>query len=263
MGPMSTGSEVRQTCRSNAYRGPTGLFAAGFVQANLVAVPQEYSAEFLKFCRLNQAACPLLEVTTPGDTGLTRLADGVDLRTDLPEYRVWRDGVSSLRREVKTEWRDNLVSFLIGCSFSFDWALDAAGIEVEHRVRGARSAVYRTNQRCHAVGRFRGPLLVSTRVVRAADVASVVELTRHYPLAHGAPVHAGAPEQLGIGDLRSPFEGDAPEVSRGSVPLFWACGVTTHAVLEESRIPFAITHRAGCMLVSDVLIADIRDRAEL
>jgi uncharacterized protein YcsI (UPF0317 family) len=242
---------VRARIRSG-LRLPTAGFAPGFAQANLVALPREAAFDFMLFAQRNPKPFPLLDVTDPGATG-TVLAPGADLRTDLPAYRVWRDGeIVASPGDVTEVWRDDLVTFLIGCSFTFENALLAAGVPVRHLEQGTNVPMFRTSIECRPAGVFSGPLVVSMRPVPAAKVATAVQVSARYPAVHGAPVHVGSPEELGIVDLSAPDYGDPVGFEPGDVPVFWACGVTPQAALEAVKLPFVITHEPGHMLLTDV-----------
>jgi uncharacterized protein YcsI (UPF0317 family) len=238
------------------YRGgfvaPTAGWAKGFTQANLVALPRDWAYDMLLFAQRNPQPVPLLDVTEPGERQC-RLAPDADLSTDLPRYRVWRDGeLVEEPTDVSGLWHDDLVAFLIGCSFTFEAALSDAGVPLRHIDQSRNVSMYRTNIDCRPAGRLSGPLVVSMRPIPAAQVATAVRVTARMPEVHGAPVHVGAPEELGIDDLGSPDFGDAVDAERGDVPVFWACGVTPQAALMASRPPFAITHAPGHMFVTDV-----------
>jgi uncharacterized protein YcsI (UPF0317 family) len=242
---------VRARFRSGA-RVPTAGLVPGYTQVNLVALPREVAFDFMLFAQRNPKPVPLLDVTDPGATG-TVLAPGADLRTDLPAYRIWSGGVVvSSPDSVTSVWRDDLVTFLIGCSFTFENALLAAGVPVRHVEQGTNVPMFRTSVECRPAGVFSGPMVVSMRPVPAAKVATAVRVTARYPAVHGAPVHVGAPEELGIRDLSAPDYGDPVEFAAGDVPVFWACGVTPQAALESARLPFAITHEPGHMLITDI-----------
>lgn len=251
--PMPPGmrpAALRAAFRRGLSR-PTAGLAPGAVQANLVAVPRDWAYDVLLFAQRNPRACPVLDVTEPG-SATTALAPDADLRTDLPLYRVWRNGV--LHKEIPgaaSEWRADLVTFLIGCSFTFEGALTAAGIEVRHVAAGSNVPMYLTDRACRPAGRLHGNLVVSMRPVPADRVADAVRISGRFPAVHGAPVHVGDPAGLGIKDLARPDFGAAVEVRPGEVPLFWACGVTPQAAVMASGVPFAITHAPGHMLVTD------------
>lgn len=247
-----TGRAVRAACRRGEWSGPTSGLAPGFAQANLVIVPQEFAEDFRLFCLNNPQPCPLLEMTQPGDPTPHAFAPDSDLRTDLPRYRVWTDGrLSGEPSDITDLWRDDLVSFLIGCSFTFDAALLSAGLPVRHVEQGCNVPMYRTSIACVEAGPFRGPLVVSMRPLPAADVARAKEITAQFPHFHGPPVHAGDPREIGIADIASPDFGDAVEIREGEVPVFWACGVTPQCALIEARLPLAMTHSPGHMFVTD------------
>lgn len=233
---------------------PTAGHAPGLTQANMICLPREWAYDFLLFAQRNPQACPVLDVTEPGSHS-TFLADNADLRTDLPLYRVWRDGqlaqeVSDVR-ELWTEHTD-LVSFLIGCSFTFETDLLTAGIDVRHISEGCNVPMYRTQRACRPAGRLQGDMVVSMRPIPADRVADAVKITARYPGVHGAPVHVGEPGLLGIEDITRPDFGDAVTIRPGEIPVFWACGVTPQAVVMASRVPFAISHAPGHMFITDV-----------
>jgi uncharacterized protein YcsI (UPF0317 family) len=248
---MTTPAEARAKFRAG-YAEPTTGWCPGATQANLVMVPRDWAYDVLLFAQRNPKPCPVLDVTDPGSVA-TPLAPGADLRTDVPRYRVWRDGqLVEEPADVRHVWRDDLVTFVIGCSFSFETGLVEAGIRLRHVDEGRNVAMFTTNRECRPAGRLHGPLVVSMRPVRADQVATAVQVSGRMPAVHGAPVHIGAPSALGITDLAAPDFGDAVRVEEGEVPVFWACGVTPQAALMASRPPFAITHAPGYMLITDV-----------
>lgn len=231
---------------------PTTGWAAGFTQANMVVLPKEWAFDMLLFGQRNPQPVPLLDVTDPGAVSSV-LAPDADLRTDLPRYRVWRNGVLVGEPDNVLElWNDDLVTFLIGCSFSFESALIDAGVPLRHLEQGRNVAMYRTDILCRPAGRLSGPLVVSMRPIPASQVATAVQVTARMPSVHGAPVHVGSPLSLGIADLSTPDFGDAVDAHDGDVPVFWACGVTPQAALMASKPPLAITHAPGFMFVTDV-----------
>jgi uncharacterized protein YcsI (UPF0317 family) len=229
---------------------PTAGWSSGFAQANLIAVPTDLAGDFKLFAERNPASCPLLDVT---ETTTTALADGADLRTDLPAYRIWQRGdcVAEVL-DATPYWRDDLVTFLIGCSFTFEGALAAAGIALRHIDENVNIPMFRTNRTCETAGVFAGPLVVSMRPIPAHLVPLAIDVTRRYPAVHGAPLHVGDPAALGIKDLRRPDFGDPVTIGADEVPVFWACGVTPQAAVMATRPPFAISHSPGHMLITDV-----------
>ncbi len=250
--------KLRAECRAGRWQRPTAGLANGFVQANLMVVPQDTAFEFLLFCQRNPKPCPIVEVVEAGQTE-PACAPGADLRTDLPRYRVYRDGrLSDEVTDARAHWRGDLVTFLIGCSFSFEEALLEAGVPIRHIECGCNVPMYRTNHPCRPAGRFSGPLVVSMRPIAASLVPVTVEVTARFERVHGAPVHVGAPEALGIADLARPDHGDAVEIRSGELPVFWACGVTPQEVALASRLPFCITHAPGHMFGTDLRNADLR-----
>jgi len=232
--------------------GPTAGLAAGYAQANLVAVPADWAYDMLLFTQRNPKPCPVLDVTDAGSPH-TVLAPGADLRTGVPRYRVWQHGeLVDEPTDATAHWRDDLVAFLIGCSFTFEGELTRAGVPLRHVAAGRNVAMYVTNHECRPAGRLRGPLVVSMRMIPARLVDTAVQVTTRMPAVHGAPVHVGDPAALGIADLGRPDFGDPVPGEPGDEPVFWACGVTPQAALMASRPPFAITHAPGHMFVTDV-----------
>jgi uncharacterized protein YcsI (UPF0317 family) len=248
----ATGREVRQLARSGELTGPTAGLALGYVQANLVVVPRPLAFDFLLFCQRNPKPCPLLDVTEPGDPEPRLVAPGADLRTDLSGYRVYRDGaLAGEPANVESLWRQDLVGFLLGCSFTFESALLQAGLPLRHLEMGCNVPMYRTNIPCKPAGVFNGPMVVSMRPLSPAQAIRAVEICSSFPRAHGAPVHWGDPGAIGIRDLGKPDFGDPVDVRAGEVPVFWACGVTPQAVAMNCKPPFLITHKPGHMFVTD------------
>jgi uncharacterized protein YcsI (UPF0317 family) len=249
----ASGADVRRQARCGDLHGPTPGLAPGYVQANLVAVPRDLAFDFLLFCQRNPKACPLLDVTEPGSAEPRFVAPGADLRTDVPRYRVYQRG--ELVDEPTTLgkwWRDDLVGFLIGCSFTFENALVQAGLPVRHIEASCNVPMYRTSIACQPAGVFRGPMVVSMRPMTPAQALAATRICARFPRAHGTPIHFGDPAAIGIGDLNSPDFGDAVEFRPGEVPVFWACGVTPQAVAMETRPPLLITHKPGHMFVTDL-----------
>jgi uncharacterized protein YcsI (UPF0317 family) len=250
---------VRLACRAGELTEPTSGYATDYAQANLVILPRAEAEDFHRFCQRNPRPCPLLDVTAPGSPEPARAAPGADLRTDLPSYQVYRDGeLTETRTDVADLWRDDLVAFLLGCSYTFEGPLLAAGVPVRHQEAGRNVPMYRTSRQCEPAGQFAGPLVVSCRPVPAAQVHLAAEITGQYPAVHGGPVHIGDPAGLGIADLSQPDWGDPPAVEPGDVPVFWACGVTPQAVAMASRPEFMITHAAGYMFVTDLTVESLR-----
>jgi len=251
---LSTGIAARRMIRKGDFRGPTAGFAPGFVQGNLAILPADLASDFHRFCQANPKPCPVLAVSDRGDPRIPSLGEDLDIRTDLPGYRIWRDGeLVEEVPDVRAHWRDDLVSFVLGCSFSFEQALTEAGIELRHISSGCNVPMYRTSVATVPAGPFRGPLVVSMRPMKPADAIRAVQITSRFPSVHGAPVHIGFPEAIGIRDLAKPDYGDAVEVRAGELPVFWACGVTPQSVIAAVKPPFCITHAPGSMLVTDLL----------
>jgi uncharacterized protein YcsI (UPF0317 family) len=247
-----SGTAARLAIRADKHRGPTSGLAPGFVQGNLAILPQKLAADFLRFCQLNPKSCPLIGMSAPGDPRVPMLGKDLDIRTDLPRYRVWRNGgLVAEPVDVREFWRDDLVSFVIGCSFSFEEALVSDGIELRHITRGCNVPMYRTSIATAEAGPFHGPMVVSMRPMTPANAIRAVQITTRFPQVHGAPVHIGKPELIGIKDVMQPDYGDAVEVRDDELPVFWACGVTPQSVIATVMPDFCITHYPGSMLVTD------------
>jgi uncharacterized protein YcsI (UPF0317 family) len=243
---------LRAAIRRGGWTGLTAGLAPGHAQANLVVLPESDALDFLRFCVHNPQPCPVLEVTEPGSPEPVHTAPGADLRTDLPGYRVYRDGeLDHEATDVVDEWRDDLVAFLLGCSFTFERALLSEGLPVRHLEQQVNVPMYRTSIACRPSGRFAGPLVVSMRPMLPAQVIRATQVTARFVRAHGAPVHVGEPAAIGIDDIGRPDYGEPVEVRAGELPVFWACGVTPQAVAAESRPELMITHAPGHMFVTD------------
>ena len=247
--PRWTPAQLRAACRSGAYSGHTSGLAHRHVQGNVVILPRALASDFLLFCQRNPQPCPVLAVGEPGDASLPGLGAGIDMRSDLPRYRVWRHGALVAEpTDITDLWQDDFVSVVLGCSFSFEHALMDEGIRLRHVEQGRNVAMYRTNLATTEAGPFRGPMVVSMRPLRAADAIRAVQITSRYPAVHGAPVHLGDPALIGIADLARPDYGDAVDVLPGELPVFWACGVTPQAALVQAAPPLAVTHGPGSQL---------------
>jgi uncharacterized protein YcsI (UPF0317 family) len=247
-----TPAEWRARFRTGSVVRPTSGLAPGFVQANLVVLPLALAFDFLLFAHRNPTSCPLLEVVDAGVTEPKQMAPGADLRTDVPLYRVYRDGVlTEERADLVSLWSDDLVSFLIGCSFTFESALVEAGIPVRHIEQCTNVPMYITTVPTAPAGIFHGPTVVSMRPVPAGKVVRAAQVTSRFPAVHGAPIHIGDPSAIGIRDIARPDLGDPVEIRQGEVPVFWACGVTPQAVAMASKPPLMMTHAPGHMFITD------------
>jgi uncharacterized protein YcsI (UPF0317 family) len=245
--------EARRAAREGQVTGTTTGFAPGYVQGNLAILPAELAAEFLRFCHLNPKPCPVIGISEPGSPRVPTLGEDLDLRTDVPRYRVWQHGeLVDEPTNLLDWWRDDLVAFVIGCSFSFEEALVQDGMELRHQTLGCTVPMYRTSIETTAAGPFRGPMVVSMRPLKPADAIRAVQITSRFPAVHGAPIHLGKPELIGIEDVQKTDYGDPVPVGEHELPVFWACGVTPQAAIAAVKPAFAITHAPGCMLVTDV-----------
>ena len=249
----TTPKEIRQAIRQGRYTGGTAGFAPGYVQANLVILPLREAYDFLVFCQRNPKPCPLIEVTDPGSPEPVGVAPGADLRSDVPRYRIYRDGrLETEVTDITQEWREDSVAFLLGCSFTFESALLQAGVPMRHIEENRIVPMFRTSLACRSAGRFRGPTVVSMRPIPAPLVPRAVTVTARYPMAHGSPLHIGDPARIGIADVHKPDWGEPPTILPGEEPVFWACGVTPQAVALEARLPLVITHAPGHMFITDL-----------
>ncbi|WP_137391049.1 putative hydro-lyase [Rhodoligotrophos defluvii] len=245
---------LREQIRKGAFTNPTSGQAPGYMQGNIAILPEREASDFLRFCVRNPKPCPLIGISEPGDPRLPGLGRDLDIRTDVPRYRIFRNGeMSETVEDLHGVWRDDLVTFVLGCSFSFEAALVRAGIPVRHIEADRNVPMYITTMETAAAGRFGGPLVVSMRAFSPQDAIRAIIVTERYPLAHGAPVHMGDPALIGITDLNKPDFGDPPLMAEGDIPVFWACGVTPQMAIRAARPEIAITHEPGCMLVTDHL----------
>ncbi|PLY15310.1 MAG: putative hydro-lyase [Sedimenticola sp.] len=250
----TTPFELRQLIRKGEHTGNTSGFAPGYVQCNLVILPADWAGEFLQFCQRNPKPCPLVAVASqPGEHHFPELGEDLDIRTDIPGYRIFEQGkLVRETPEISDYWRDDLVTFLLGCSFSFEEALAADGLEVRNISEQVNVPMYRSNIDLNPAGRFSGRMVVSMRPFLAADAIRAIQICTRFPNVHGAPVHLGDPALIGIPDLSKPDFGDPVTIKEAEIPLFWGCGVTPQVALEQAKPPLCITHSPGCMLVTDL-----------
>ncbi len=246
--------DLRHQIRSGAHSGNTSGYSKGYVQGNLCILPADWAGEFLQFCQSNPKPCPLIGMaSSPGDYQMPALGEDLDIRTDIPSYKVFKDG--EFREEVTdigNYWRDDLVSFVLGCSFSFEEALIADGLDIRNVSEGVNVPMYRTTIDCTSAGRFSSKMVVSMRPMLPADAIRAIQICTRFPAVHGAPIHFGDPDFIGIRDIDHPEFGDAVTIRENEVPVFWACGVTPQVAVEQAKPPFCITHSPGCMLVTDM-----------
>lgn len=259
MTTKNLGQAVRQQIRRGDWRQPTSGLAPGYVQCNLVIVPEQHASDFLRFCQANPKPCPLLAVSRiAGDPTLPTLGTDIDVRTDLPRYRQWVDGrLAGEYDDLLTLWLEDAVTFALGCSFSFEEALQAVDIEIRNISEGVNVPMYRTNIACASAGVFKADMVVSMRPMTPSDAIRAIQVCSRFPSVHGAPVHFGDPAHIGISDINRPDFGDPVTIRRGEVPVFWACGVTPQVALEQAKLPIALTHSPGHMLVTDKRNAEL------
>lgn len=245
--------QLRNEIRKQQHTGNTSGYCQGYVQGNIVILPANIATDFLAFCQANPKPCPLIAMSQPGEFLLNELGDDIDIRSDVPKYKVFKSGkVVDEVSDITPLWRDDLVTFVLGCSFSFEEALIADGLDVRNVSEGKNVPMYRTNIDCKSAGRFSGKMVVSMRPFKPADAIRAIQICTRFPSVHGAPIHFGDPSQIGITNIEQTDFGDAVTINNGEVPVFWACGVTPQVALEQAKPDFCITHAPGCMLVTDI-----------
>jgi uncharacterized protein YcsI (UPF0317 family) len=250
--------EMIQSIRRGDFQGQTAGATPGIVQGNVAILPADWAEDFVRFCRLNPKPCPLIGLGEPGDPRLPELGEDIDISTDVPMYRVFRDGVAVEDvPDIRHLWRDDLVAFVLGCSFSFEEALIQAGVPMRHIEQGKEVPMFRTNIETRPAGRYHGPTVVSMRPLAPAQAIRAIQVTSRFPNVHGAPIHFGDPAAIGIADVHKPDFGEMVPVLDGEVPVFWACGVTPQAIVEKAKPPLCITHKPGYMLVTELLNAEL------
>ncbi|MBW3605638.1 MAG: putative hydro-lyase [Actinobacteria bacterium] len=257
----------RAQVRAGRFDGPTAGLLGDRAQANVVILPAEWAEEFGAFAAANPRPCPVIDRSAPGAVGFGSAGPDADIRTDVPRYRVFVDGEQVAEpTDVRAWWRDDLVAFLLGCSFTFERAMADAGLPLRHVEQGVNVPMYITDRPCESTGRLAGPMVVSMRPVPRDAVDRAAQATARYGLAHGAPVHAGDPSVIGIADLDRPDFGDPVAREHGDVPVFWACGVTPQVVVAAAGPPLLLTHAPGHMFITDLphdaLLGDPDDVSE-
>ncbi len=255
-------AEVRALIRAGKIDFPTAGMCRGYAQANLVILPADYAADFELYARRNPFPCPILEIIR-GTPETHDMGEGANICTDIPRYRIYENGVFTRElTDVSSFWQDGYTGFLIGCSFSFEEALMRAGIEVRHITQGRNVPMYKTNIQTVKAGPFEGPMVCSMRPMTPENAQKAYEITARMPNVHGAPVHMGDPAEVGVKDIMKPDYGEAVDIYEGEIPVFWPCGVTPQAAVENAKPPIVITHAPGHMFITDVLNADLNDYLE-
>lgn len=250
--------ELRLALRNNELEGETAGMAPGYLQTGLITFPKEYAYDFLLFAQRNPKPCPIFDVTDPGGYEPKFFAPGADLRTDLGKYMVYKNGeLIDTPRDVVKYWRDDLVSCLVGCSYTFEGALKRAGFKITHEETQSIVSIFKTNIPCNPTNLIQGPLVVSMRPFHYSKIPRVVQITSRYPASHGAPVHIGDPSLIGIKDISKPDFGDPTEFKPGEVPVFWACGLTTHVAMSGIKPEIVIAQYPGYMFVTDINEEDL------
>jgi uncharacterized protein YcsI (UPF0317 family) len=251
--------DVRKLIREEKIKTPTAGMSAGYAQANLVILPKELAYDFLLFTQRNPKSCPILEVSDVGNKKLKYLGEDIDITKDIPKYRVYEDGIlTGEYTDVEKFWRDDFVSFLIGCSFSFESELIEANVPIRHIEENCNVPMFITNIDCVPAGTFNGKMVVSMRPISYDKIVKSVLVSGEMPKVHGAPVHIGDPSIIGITDINKPDFGDAVTIKNNEVPVFWPCGVTPQAVVMNVKPKIVITHSPGHMLITDVKNIDLK-----
>ena len=252
---LRTGAEVRAFFRRSStvrFTQTTGM-APGYMQGSPVIVSGDLAVDFAAFCQRNPKPCPVVATSERGDPSLPSFGRDIDVRTDIGGYRIWRDGVLVDEvDDIRQLWRDDFVTFVIGCSYSFEAALSADGLELRHVTEKCCVPMYMSNIPLTGAGLFQGTMGVSMRPFKAADAIRAIEITSRFPFTHGTPVHIGDPRLIGIDDLSDPLVGDPVTVRANELPVFWGCGITPQYTLLNAKPSIAITHKPGCLLVGDV-----------
>ena len=254
--------EIWKLIRSGEIDYPTAGMCAGYAQANLVILPKKYAEDFKEFARKNPKPCPILEVVE-GTPDVHDMGEGSNIVTDIPRYFIYRDGVRTEEvTDASSYWEDDFTGFLIGCSFSFEEALMREGIEVRHIAQGRNVPMYKTNIQTVKAGPFEGPMVCSMRPMTPENAQKAYDITVKMPNVHGAPVHMGDPAQVGVADVMKPDYGEAVDIYEGEIPVFWPCGVTPQAAIEDAKPPIVITHAPGHMFITDVLNTELNEFLE-
>ncbi len=243
---------VRSAIRSGCYEGQTASLGNGYLQANLVIIPEKYSLDFMRYCQRNPKPCPLIAVSDTGNPMMFTLGSDIDIRTDLPAYNIDKNGLVNTIHDISDVWCNDFVAFALGCSFTFEAALQKAGISLWHINNNKTVPMFQTNIQTVPAGIFSGDMVVSMRAIPKNRLEQVTEISKRFPLAHGAPIHIGDPSAIGITDLKKPNWGDSYTLHDDQIPVFWACGVTSQVVINRANLPFSITHKPGHMLITDL-----------
>lgn len=252
-------NQLRKAIRASQYGGHTAGLAAGFLQANIIILPEEYALDFMRFCQRNPKPCPLVGVSETGSPLMRTLGRDIDIRSDVPRYNIYRNGeLSESTLNIFDHWAEDSVAFALGCSFTFEDALVRAGIPIWHIEANKTVPMYRSNIDTCAAGPFGGKTVVTMRAIDASRVDEAIEISQRYPMAHGGPLHIGDPSVIGLNDLSKPDWGDSPAALDDKIPVFWACGVTPQNAIMRAQLPIMISHTPGHMLITD-----IDDQAEI
>jgi len=231
---------------------------------------KEHAFDFMLFALRNPKACPILDVTEAGTWEPKLAAPGADLRSDMPKYNIYRDGALAEEvPDVTALWAEDMVGFLLGCSFSWEDVLSEAGLMPRQVEEKKNVPMFRTNLPNVAAGVFQGDLVVSMRPYKPEDAEKVAAITAQYPAAHGGPIHQGSPEEIGVSSEQvfstegaGPDWGDGVEIREGEVPVFWACGVTPQTAIMDAKLPLVITHSPGHMFICDLRNEEVKVDAE-
>ncbi|MGH1428674.1 MAG: putative hydro-lyase [Arenicella sp.] len=244
--------EFRQAVRAAQFTDNTSGILPGLVQGNVVILPKIIADQFIEFCLLNPIPCPIIGVSEPGVAEIPVLGECLDIRRDIPEYHVFEQGeFTKAVSDIEAYWQDDSVAAVFGCSFSFELALQNAGINIRNLDLGLNVSMYDTNIALKSTEHFSGNMVVSMRPFKKSQIDQVIKVTETFTKSHGAPVHIGDPAEIGIENIHQPEYGAAVPLEDDDVLVFWGCGVTTQRVLRRAKLPLLITHAPGKMLVAD------------
>lgn len=245
--------QLRNAIRSNQFTAPTSGLMPGLVQGNVAILPAKQAEEFIEFCRINSKPCPIIAYSKPGDPSLPNLGENLDIRIDVPEYHIFKNGeFVEATHDIKDYWQEDSVAIVLGCSYSFEEALISSGYPIRNIDAGVNVSMYDTNIPTTPTENFSGNTVVSMRPFKRKDIDPVCEITARFSKTHGAPLYIGDPAVIGIKDINTPDYGEAVTINDDEIPVFWGCGVTSQRILREAKLPLLITHAPGKMLIADV-----------
>ncbi len=245
-------ADLRKAMADGLWLDTTVGLGLGYLHTNVAILPEKYAFDFLLYCVRNPKPCPVIHVSEPGDPIINTVSAGSDIRDDISRYCVFEKGeLVATPTSLRDYWRPDAVTFLLGCSVTFEQALINNGVPMRHHAQGSTPGVYITDIPCAPAGQFAGPVVASVRAIPGHLVSRAVEVTSRYPWGHGSPLHIGDPSLIGV-DLSKPDYGDVPVFEEGDVPVFWGCGVTPQLALSEAKPEYMFSHYPAHMYVADV-----------